>query len=300
MRDADVARGRRIIERGSVSFALAARLLDPDKRLAAYQLYAWCRHCDDLIDAQHLGHGQRLPIGPAAAAHLAALTHATAEALRTGDAADPVFRGLAQAVRGHGIPERHPFELLEGLGMDVAGLRYRGFDDLRPYCYRVAGVVGVMMAHIMGAKEAALLARAEDLGIAMQLTNIARDVMDDARMGRVYLPTDWLAEAGVEPDAVGDPARRAAVAAVVARLLDRADALYRSADEGIVALPFREAWSIGAARAMYADIGRVVRSRGARAWDRRAVVPTVRKLGWVAVALGRTVAARARPSRGAA
>jgi phytoene synthase len=294
MPDADAERGRRIIERGSVSFALAARLLAPAPRLAAYQLYAWCRHCDDRIDAQHLGHGQRVPVGPAAAAHLAALTEATAQALRAGDAPDPVFRGLARVVRQHGIPERHPFELLEGLGMDVAGRRYRTFDDLRPYCYGVAGVVGVMMAYIMGAKRPLLLARAEDLGIAMQLTNIARDVLDDARAGRVYLPTDWLVEAGVDPDAVGDPARRAGVAAVVARLLDRADALYRGADDGIAQLPFREAWSIGAARAIYADIGRVVRRRGVRAWDQRARVPTVRKQVLVAYALGRTIAAGAR------
>ncbi len=292
MTDAIVEHCRKIIEGGSKSFARAASLLDPEIRAASYQLYAWCRHCDDLIDGQTLGHGQRPDEPVAQAERLASLRFTTEEALRGRPVDGLVFQGIARIVDRYGIPSRHPFELLDGMAMDVAGRRYQDFDDLRVYCYHVAGVVGVMMAHIMGIKDDPTLKRAEDLGTAMQVTNISRDVMDDARVGRVYLPLAWLAEEGVPPAEVADPARRDAVARVVRRLLDRGDDFYRSADTGIAHLPFRSAWSIAAARWIYSDIGTVIRQRGGHAWDRRAYVGTGRKVLLMSWALGRTVLGR--------
>ena len=150
--------------------------------------------------------------------------------------------------------------------MDVQGRGYRTLDDVLQYAFHVAGVVGVMMAEVMGVRQRPTLQRACDLGMAFQLTNVARDVVEDARNGRLYLPADWLAEAGLpaDPRAVADPANRPAVAAVAGRLLDAADGYYRSARDGLSYLPVRSAWAIASAR------GRLSRHRAARAAPRLA------------------------------
>jgi phytoene synthase len=166
--------------------------------------------------------------------------------------------------------------------MDVEGARYDGLDDTVTYSYRVAGVVGEMMAWLMGVRDRDTLDRAADLGIAFQLTNIARDVLDDARAGRVYLPRTWLEAEGLDGNALTERRARAGLARVVGRLLDEADRYYRSASAGIARLSPREAWSIESARLIYREIGSEVRRRGTAAWDRRVVVSAPRKLALVA------------------
>ena len=275
---------RERIEKGSKSFAAAARLLEPETRAHAYMLYAWCRHCDDVIDDQELGFIRRDAARDAAFARLEALREKTRRALR-GDADEPVFAAIARVVRERGVSETNLIEHLDGFGMDVAQREYRTLDDTLSYCYHVAGVVGVMMANIMGVRDAATLDRACDLGMAFQLTNIARDVMDDAEIGRVYLPSEWLEEAGVPDGHVGDPEYRMAVYEVSERLLAVADRFYISARHGIGSLPFRSAWAIAMARFVYREIGSIVRRRGSEAWDERARVSKRRKLYGVARSL---------------
>jgi 15-cis-phytoene synthase len=296
--DAIVEHSRKLIEKGSKSFAGAARLFDEDTRASAYMLYAWCRHCDDEIDGQELG----FPLANAQVSspeeRLAGLTQRTLAAINgnplPGDD-QPVFEALARVVAKHKIPERHPLELIEGFRMDVEERRYETLDDTLSYCYHVAGVVGVMMTMIMGVREPETLNRASDLGIAFQLTNIARDVIPDAVAGRVYLPAQWLAEAGVPVGEVANPEHRQAVFNVVERLLDEADRYYRSARYGLPQLPLRAAWAIAAARRIYRKIGFVVRSRGSHAWDIRA---SVSKRGKMAqAALGGLSIGRARASK---
>ncbi len=268
---------------GSKSFAGASRLFDPRTRSSARLLYAWCRHCDDAIDGELLG--RRTGAGDAARAErLVELERATRAALRGEPSGAPVFQALQRVVRRHAIPERYPLELLEGFAMDVEGRRYATLDDLLLYCYHVAGVVGLMMAHVMGARDPWALQRAADLGLALQLTNVARDVLDDARAGRVYLPLDWLAAEGVAAEDVAAPEARQRVARVVARLLDEAERYYASGHEGLRALGFRSAWAVAAARRVYREIGQLVRARGAQAWERRAVVSRPRKLCCLALA----------------
>jgi phytoene synthase len=161
----------------------------------------------------------------------------------------------------------------------------------------------VMMAYVMGVRDGAVLGRAADLGIAFQLTNISRDVMDDAQNDRVYLPGCWLEAAGVPRGDVRTPSRRAAVFDVVRRLLDIADLYYASAAQGVPALGFRAGWAVSTAAGVYRDIGRLVLQRGAAAWDKRAIVPRRRKLWWGlrgglqaarAVSIGRWRATRPR------
>lgn len=280
--DAIIEQSRVMTEKGSKSFAAAARLLPAGVRDQAYMLYAWCRHCDDVIDGQELGFAKIEADETSPEERLRTLRVETARAIR-GEANDPVFIALSRVLQTNNIPARHPMELLDGFEMDVAGRRYRTLDDTLNYSYHVAGVVGVMMAMIMGARERETLNRASDLGIAFQLTNISRDVMDDAASGRCYLPADWLEEAGVGLS-VDAPAKREAVAAVTARLLSVADEYYASARYGLRSLAFRPALAIAAARGIYREIGVAVRARGPAAWDGRTIISKGRKAACVATA----------------
>jgi len=294
--DPIVSDSKRRIDRGSKSFASAARLFSRDTRHDAYMLYAWCRYCDDQIDGQEFG----FRASAAQSETLETLRSKTIRALE-GDAEEPVFEALGRVAAKHDIPARHPLELLEGFAMDVEGRHYETIEDTLDYCYHVAGVVGVMMAMIMDARDRATLVRACDLGLGFQLTNIARDVIDDAQEGRIYLPARWLAHEGVPPDKLADPQYREAVARVVARLLDLADRYYASSRQGIAQLPLRSAWTIAAASRIYRAIGRDVQVRGERAWDARVSTGPLRKFASVGLggldAVGVHTLAAVRPAR---
>ncbi len=285
---------------GSKSFAVAARLFSPETRASAFMLYAWCRHCDDVVDGQTLGFNEASAASPEdgdLATRVAELEAKTRAACRgRPPAGDPYFAALAEVVRRHDIPERHSVELIEGFRMDAAERHYETIGDTLEYCYHVAGVVGVMMSMLMGARSRDTLNRASDLGIAFQLTNIARDVVPDARTGRVYLPAEWLRDAGMEPTsgAVADPANRQRVFDVTNRLLETAEPYYTSAQQGLSDLPLRSAWAVAAARSVYRAIGLEVKRLGANAWDGRAGTTSAGKLLGVAGGLTAAVASRRR------
>jgi phytoene synthase len=268
-------------------------------------LYAWCRHCDDQIDGQDLGFGAAQLTAFERAARLERLRALTEDAYTGKPMDDPVFTAFQRVVREAAIPKRHAMQLLAGFEMDVLGVSYRDLPDTLLYCYRVAGVVGVMMAFVMGVRERTALARAADLGIAFQLTNIARDVIDDAATGRCYLPAAWLDEAGIPRSDYAQIQWRAALTGVVARLLAQADRYYESATAGLPSLSLRSAWAVSTALGVYREIGDIVRARGPQAWDQRATVARARK-GWhgmqgfvqaaQAVTVGRRSAIPARES----
>jgi phytoene synthase len=178
------------IRNGSRSFYAASWLLPPAVRRPAIGLYAFCRLSDDAID---LGEGHRDAIE-----RLRNRLSRACDGRPLPFAAD---REMAALMRRYAIPRAVPEALLEGLAWDAEGRTYETLGDLLDYAARVAGSVGVMMALIMGARSPEALARACDLGIAMQLTNIARDVGEDAKLGRLYLSKEWLRESGVDEDA---------------------------------------------------------------------------------------------------
>lgn len=277
--DADRAACRVMIRHGSKSFYAASKLLPVEVRDGAFALYAFCRMSDDVVDVE----GGRL----AAIARLAARL----DAIYAGKPSpSPVDRALADTVRTHSIPKVLFSALLEGLSWDVEQRRYETIDALTAYAARVAGAVGAMMTALMGARSPALAARACDLGVAMQFTNIARDVGEDARAGRLYLPIQWMREAGIEPDAFIDaPTPSLALAHVVRRLLEHADEIYRRADAGIAQLPLACRPAIGAARLIYAEIGAEVRRAGYDSVTRRARVSGARKASLAAVACARAL-----------
>ncbi len=284
-----IANSQSVIARGSKSFAAAARLFDAETRNNAYMLYAWCRYCDDRIDGQELGFGQRSPEPEEQRRRLDALRAETRAAMAGEPTDDPIFIAFQRVYRDCGLPARYPLELLDGFEMDVARRRFESLEDTLSYCYHVAGTVGAMMARIMGVDDAETLDRAVDLGIALQLTNISRDVLEDAQDGRVYLPAEWLRAAGAPADAEHLSAELPKVVPVVQRVLAEADRYYASASYGIRRLPFRCAWAISGARSVYRDIGRIVRRRGVEAWQQRASTSGARKaallLGSAALAL---------------
>ena len=277
---ADLLACRAALRGGSRTFFAAARVLPRRVGLPATALYAFCREADDAIDC---GSGTLEALNARLDGVYAGRPQAT-----------PADRALAAVVARFALPRTLLDALLEGFAWDAAGRRYETLAELQDYAARVAGTVGAMMAVLMGARTPALVARACDLGTAMQLTNIARDVGEDARAGRLYLPQAWLRKAGIDPDAwLRQPRFTPAVGAVVRHLLGAADALYARSDSGIAGLPWDCRPGIGAARLLYAEIGAEVARNGYDSVTRRAVVPGRRK----AVLLSRAVATRLLPGQ---
>jgi phytoene synthase len=198
----------------------------------------------------------------------------------------PVDRAFADVVAAFDMPRALPEALIDGLEWDVAGVACESLSDLYAYAARVAGSVGAMMSVLMGVRDPVTVARACDLGVAMQLTNVARDVGEDARAGRLYLPRSWLRAEGIDPDAwLARPQFGPAIGSTVERLLQAADALYRRADAGISRLPPSCRPGIFAARHLYREIGVEVGRRGFDSVSGRARVSSCRKLCLVGHAL---------------
>jgi phytoene synthase len=180
------------------------------------------------------------------------------------------------------MPRALPDALLEGLAWDASGRRYATLDELHGYSARVAAAVGVMMCVLMQVRDRHALARACDLGLAMQLTNIARDVGEDAREGRLYLPTTWLAEAGISEETfLQDPQPTKALRRMVRRLVMEANRLYYRSEAGIGALPVDSRPGIFAARLIYAGIGGRVATQGFDSITQRARTGKMDKIGWL-------------------
>ncbi len=262
---------RELLHAGSKSFFAASLLLPRDVREPATALYAFCRVADDAVD---------LSENPSAA--LEALTGRLDRIYAGRPQDDPVDRAVAEVIARYALPRGILDALLDGFAWDAEGRRYDDLSGVLAYSARVAATVGVLMTLLMGVRDPATLARACDLGLAMQLTNIARDVGEDARAGRLYLPRDWLAEQGLDPEAwLAAPVFDARIGRVVRRLLDVADQLYDRSCAGIAALPADCRAAINAARLVYAEIGRLVASGGYDSVSGRAVVSKRRKLALV-------------------
>jgi 15-cis-phytoene synthase len=277
VRQEDLEHCHRLLAAGSKSFSAASKLLPRGVRERATVLYAFCRVTDDRVD----------DAPDASIATVDGLRERLRLAYAGRPVDDPVDRALAGILAETRIPHALPGALLEGMEWDAVGRRYETLDDLYAYAARVAGTVGAMMTLLMGERAPAVLARACDLGVAMQLTNVARDVGEDARRGRIYLPEAWLREEGLDPQAwLAKPEPNEAVARVVRRVLEAADVLYARADRGVTMLPPSCRTAIKAARLVYSDIGRYVARSGYDSVTSRAYVPAWRKLWLVLRSLG--------------
>jgi phytoene synthase len=274
---------RRLLDEGTRSFGVAARLLPEGVREPAVLLYGWCRRCDDAVD-EHLDAGRA-----ALEARVERLREDTRAAL-AGDPPDrPAFEGLHEVARRFELPSTPALELLDGLAMDARDRPVRTETALADYCYHVAGTVGTLMAHVLDADPRARL-HAVHLGIGMQLTNIARDLREDARRGRVYLPDRWLDREEVTAERLAGPGEDPAPTRLAARTQSAAEPYYRSGRAGLAYLPPRAALAIGVAAEVYREIGAEVRRRGDTAWDDTAAVSGTGKLRAVARGAGRAAA----------
>ncbi|MBV2359394.1 phytoene/squalene synthase family protein [Thalassococcus sp. CAU 1522] len=269
--DADIAACAEMIRHGSLSFHAASRLLPASVRDPALALYAFCRLADDAVDLRR---------------------EKAAAVLELRDRLDRVYAGrprdaapdraFAAVVERFQMPRALPDALLEGLAWDAMGRRYATLSDVLSYSARVASAVGAMMAVLMRVRDADALARACDLGLAMQLTNIARDVGEDALEGRLYLPTEWLDEAGIDPDAfLANPRPTKAIRIMTRRLVTEANRLYFRAEPGIAELPLFCRPGIFAARNIYAGIGGKVSEAGYDSLSSRARTSKQQKMGWL-------------------
>jgi phytoene synthase len=284
-RAALVETARDSIARGSKSFAAASKLFDRQTRERVWLLYAWCRACDDLADAQDMGGALGDQSG--ADERLAQIRRLTTKALGGDPTGNPAFDALGVVAHECDINAVHCGDVIAGFALDAADWRPQSEIDMLGYCYHVAGAVGVMMALVMGVSpdEGDTLNRACDLGIAFQLGNIARDIAEDHAAGRCYLPQDWLAEHGIAPDALMAPQHRPALVAMVARLCAMAQLYEQSARAGAALLPFRCRWAVLSAAGIYGGIARRVAQRGPHAWDRRVSTSKAAKLAYVLRAL---------------
>jgi phytoene synthase len=278
--DRDIDACAAMLRKGSISFHTASRLLPSDVRRDTMVLYAFCRSSDDAVDEADPRDGVTDP-----QQSLLRLQHRL-RGIYDGAPADLAEdRAMVALVRKHHIPRAVLEALLEGFAWDAAERSYETIDDLHDYAVRVAGTVGMMMTMLMGIRSTHVLARACDLGVAMQLTNIARDVGQDARMGRLYLPYAWLRDEGLDPRGwLSEPTFCAPLGRVVDRLLRHADELYARAATGIDSLPRDCQTAIRAALLIYRDIGRTVRKHHLDSVHVRAVVPWWRKLWLVLLA----------------
>lgn len=277
MRADDLEHCKTVIRTGSLSFHAASKLLPARVRDPALALYAFCRLADDEVDEGDekaravLDLGQRLDLAYAGTPRNA-----------------PEDRAFAAIIEEFDMPRALPEALLEGLAWDAQERKYHTLSDVRGYSARVASAVGAMMCVLMRVRDEHALARACDLGVAMQLTNIARDVGEDARAGRIYLPLAWLDEAGMTPDALlasevaGPEVRR-----MVRRLLAEARRLYLRSEAGMPALPVAARTGIYAARYIYAGIGSALARSKHDSITMRARTTTSQKLGWMALSAAR-------------
>ena len=260
------------------SFRWASALLSQAQRRKVAALYAFCRAVDDLADSTWVTEKDRRDLE-----NLLAALEAEPGAEEAWPESYRWFRALCLECH---IDFRVVRELLLGMVSDLGVVRLQTDDELVRYCYRAAGTVGLMMCSVLGVRDLRALRHAIDLGIAMQLTNIARDVREDADARRVYLPAERLHELGLAPeDLVNGEADEQAVSVVVTDVLEVAERYYQSGDAGMHYLPPRARWAILVASRLYRGIGRRLRWRHrSNPMLGRVVVPWFAKIGLVASA----------------
>jgi len=202
------------------SFYASFRFLTPEKRRAMTVLYAFCREVDDVVDECSDEQVARITL---------AWWRGQVQAVYAGKPEHPVCQALVPVVQAFGLPEEHLLEIIDGMEMDLHRHTYDDFKALQLYCYRVASVVGLLAAEIFGYTDRQTLKYAHDLGMAFQLTNIIRDVGEDARRGRIYLPLDELAQFGVHTNDILDARETPEFQRLMAFQIERAQRFYQQA-----------------------------------------------------------------------
>ncbi|MFZ4736542.1 MAG: phytoene/squalene synthase family protein [Bradymonadia bacterium] len=262
-----VAECRVLLGRKAQTFTFASRFLPAERVDVAAVVYAFCRKVDDAVDE-----------APDARTAQAAVDRLHAEIDGRGD--DPVVRAWRALAEAEGFDRALGHELVEGCASDLGRVQVPDDDALVRYGYRVAGTVGLMMLGVLGIRDPRAQPYAVDLGVAMQLTNICRDVAEDARLGRVYLPAFRLARQGIQFEAMlAGTAPKHGVVRVVREVLDLAEVYYRSAAGGRWFSPAPSRLPVLVGAQVYRGIGRrLLRTQGGDPRLGRVVVPLPEKL----------------------
>lgn len=267
-----------VTRRHAKSFYFAARFLPAAKRRSVFPIYAFCRHVDDEIDG--IGEGDTT----AAVASVERWKRNLEDVYegRTPDAPDEgqreVFVAWSDLLRRFPIPIDAALDLVRGVLMDTVVRRYETFDDLYVYCYRVASTVGLMSSEILGYSDRSALDQAEAMGIAMQLTNIIRDVREDAAMGRIYLPAEDLRRFGVTEDQIMAGRMDARFVELMRFQVSRARDYYRLGEQGIGLLERDSRFTVLLAARIYARILDDVERRNYDVFSGRAHTTKAQKL----------------------
>jgi len=254
-----------ITRKHSRSFFLSSQLLPAEKRRAVRALYAFCRISDDLVDQPQANAMQALSAW-------VVLVHASPP-----PPDNAVLLAWNDTLNRYAVPRGLPDELLAGIAMDLTVNRYDTFDDLWLYCYRVASVVGLISMRIIGYREGAVN-YAIKLGVALQLTNILRDVGEDVQRGRIYLPREDLERFGLCADDILNGRRDESFRSLMRFEIDRANCLYEAAWPGIALLSPDGQLAIAAAAEIYRGILGKIHQSDYNVYQRRAYVPLARKL----------------------
>ena len=258
--------------RSGSSFYYSFLFLPPERRRAITALYAFCREVDDVVDEC---------ADTAVARTKLAWWRSEIAATFAGSAQHPVAQALTPVVGAFNLPQNHFQDIIDGMEMDLRYNRYPDFATLQSYCYRVAGVVGLMAAEIFGYRDPATLTYAESLGTAFQLTNIIRDVGEDARRGRVYLPLDELGRFGISATDIVHLRDSDALRRLIEYQIDRAERYYAQAF-AFLPLQDRKSQRPGLVMAaIYQSVLKEIRDGGCKVLDRRTSLTPIRKL-WIA------------------
>ena len=255
----------------SKSFYFSARFLPKEKRWATYALYGFCRFADNLIDNPRTRPKQQL------ISEVACFRRELKLAYRWGESEHPILKPFILVAKKYGIPIEYPLDLLKGVQMDIEAIRYKTFEELYVFCYRVASVVGLMMTHIMGYKDENAFKYAEKLGVAMQLTNILRDVKEDKKMGRIYLPVEELQQFGVTEDDVINENFNDQFRQLMKFQVERAHDYYLEANHGIPMLNTDSQFAIYSSSKIYQGILRKIEARNYNPFLGRVYVPLGKK-----------------------
>jgi phytoene synthase len=267
-RDAAFADAVATLSAGSKTFRLASRLLPPEALGWGAIVYRFCRRVDDAVD--------EAPSPEEANRALAALR----SELDAGLGADAPMQLFAQFCTADPVLRGAALALMDGVGSDLTPARFETDEELLRYAYGVAGTVGLMMCGVIGVRDPDAHPHAIDLGVAMQLTNICRDVADDAALGRRYLPAARLRAAGIQValgDLAIDPRDSDAIAGVLRELLDLAERYYASAEAGMRYIPWKTRVAMIVAARLYRQIGHKLRRNGAQFERGRTVVGAAEK-----------------------
>jgi 15-cis-phytoene synthase len=263
---------KKVISHHAKSFYFASQMLPKNVRQNTYAIYAFCRYADNIVDKDRKRSLDQIH------SELDNLREEIEISFKTGESEHPALGAFVIVAQHHGIPIKYPLELLNGVEMDLSKKDYENFDELYLYCYRVASVVGLMMTYVLGYSTDDAFIYAEKLGIAMQLTNILRDIQEDHENGRIYLPKNELSEFGVSTKDIDTHNFTDEFRKLMIFQVERSRKYYQEAEPGIYMLNRGSRFSIFAASRIYGSILQKIEQQGYNPFEGRAFVPKTEKI----------------------